>query len=85
MSLNEGNIDRAAVSQSMDFAYLGDKVFGIWANLYAVFGFLGPTNRRILNQVIHLVLVWIVKWRYSDYHLIDKNSERPPVQCLVMA
>lgn len=50
-----------------------------------MFGFFGPADRRVLNQVVHLVLVWIVKWRNSNDHLVNKNAKCPPVERFVVS
>ena len=50
-----------------------------------MFGFLRPSDRRMLNQIVHLVLVRIVKWRNSNYHFVDQDAERPPIERLVMS
>ena len=45
----------------------------------------GPTDRRVLNEVVHLMLVLVVEWRNADDHLVDEDAESPPVQRLVVA
>ena len=46
--------------------------------------FLGPSNRRILNQVVHLVVIRIVKWSDAYNHFIYQNAESPPIYCEVV-
>ena len=66
-------------------SYLGDQVLRFRADLDAMLAHLRPANRRVLNQVIHLVLIWVVEWRDSNNHLIDQNAKRPPVESLIMS
>ena len=54
--------------------YLGDEVFGVGADLDAVLGGLGPADRRVLDQVVHLVLVGVVKGRDANDHLVDQDA-----------
>ena len=54
--------------------YLGDEVFGLLRHLDAVLILLGPADWRVLYQVVHLVLVWIVKRRDADNHLVYEDS-----------
>ena len=46
---------------------------------------LRPADWRMLNQVVHLILVWVVKGRDTNNHLVDQDSKRPPVQCFVVS
>lgn len=48
-------------------------------------GFLRPADWRVLNQIVHLILIWVVKWRDSDDHLVNQDAKSPPVQGLVVA
>lgn len=50
-----------------------------------MFFFHGPANGGVLDQVVHLVLVLVVKGRDSYDHLVNKNSQCPPVQRVVMS
>ena len=59
--------------------YLSDEIFRLRRDFNAVFGFLRPADWRVLNQVIHLVLVWIVKRRDTNYHLVDQDAQGPPI------
>jgi hypothetical protein len=43
-----------------------------------------PSDWSMLDEVIHLVLVLIVEWWNADDHFVHKNSESPPIQCVVM-
>ena len=67
------------------FTYFRDEVLGCRAHLNAMLGLLWPANRRMLNQIVHLILIRIVKWRDANYHLVDENAERPPVKCFVVS
>jgi len=68
-----------------NFAYLRDEVFGIGGHLDAVLGFLGPPDRRMLDQVVHLVLIGVVEGRDPDNHLVDQDSEGPPIKSFVVS
>lgn len=48
-------------------------------------GFLRPADRCTLNQLVHLVLVRVVKGRDSNDHLVDEDTQCPPVECLVVS
>ena len=65
--------------------YFSDEVFGVCADLDSVLGSLWPADWRMLDQIIHLVLVRVVKWRDTNYHLIDEDAKRPPVEGFVMS
>lgn len=64
--------------------HLGDEVSRVRTDFDIVLSFLGPANWRVLNQIVHLIFVWIVKWRDSNDHLVNEDSESPPVQRLVV-
>ena len=70
---------------SKTIPYFCYQVLCIGRDFNAVFGFLRPADRRMLNQIVHLVLVRIVKWRNSNYHFVDQDAERPPIERLVMS
>lgn len=65
-------------------SYFCNQVFGIWGNFDSVTVFLGPSYRRILNQVVHLMVIWIVKRSNPNDHFVDQNTERPPIYCEVV-
>ncbi len=45
---------------------------------------LRPSNLAVLNEVVHLMLVLIVE-RWDAYeHLINQNTEGPPIEGVVM-
>ena len=46
--------------------------------------FLGPSDGRVLNEVVHLMLVWVVEGRDSHNHFVDKHSKRPPINSKVV-
>ena len=50
-----------------------------------MFRLLRPADRGTLNQLVHLVLVWVVEWRDANYHLVNEDSKCPPVERLVVA
>lgn len=66
-------------------AYFRDQVLRIGAHLDSMLGFLWPANRRVLDQVVHLVLIRVVKGRYADDHLVDEDAECPPVESFVVS
>ena len=72
------------LSNSINLSYLGDEVSRVRTDFDIVLSFLGPANWRVLNQIVHLIFVWIVKWRDSNDHLVNEDSESPPVQRLVV-
>ena len=68
----------------LSFTYLCDEVLGIGRDFDAVLSFLRPANWRVLNQIVHLVLIWIVKWRDANNHLVYQDAKRPPIERLVV-
>ena len=60
-------------------AYLSDEIFSLGRDFNAVLRFLRPADWCVLNQVVHLVLVRIVKRRDTNYHLVDQDTQGPPV------
>ncbi len=45
---------------------------------------LWPSDRRVLDVVVHLVLVLVVEGRDADDHLVEKDAQSPPVQSVIM-
>ncbi len=44
-----------------------------------MFIFLGPSNRCVLNQMVHLMFVLVVKRRNANYHFVNQDSQGPPI------
>lgn len=66
-------------------AYFGDEITSIGGDLNAMLVEFGPADGRILNQVVHLMLVLVVEGRNADYHLVDENAQGPPVERVVVS
>ena len=44
-----------------------------------------PPNWGMLNQVVHLMLVWVVEWGNSNQHLINQDAQCPPIKGSIMS
>ena len=44
-----------------------------------------PADRGMLDEVVHLMLVFIVERRDSNDHLIEQNAQGPPIQGVIVA
>lgn len=49
-------------------------LYGVW-----------PSQWRLLDEEVHLVLIFVVEWRDADQHFVNQNSECPPVQGVIVA
>jgi uncharacterized membrane protein YwzB len=41
--------------------------------------FLWPSDRGMLDIVVHLMFILVVKWWDADDHLIKEDAQGPPV------
>ena len=59
---------------------VADEVLGFFGNADLMFLLGGPLDFPVLDHVVHLVLVGVVEGGYPHNHLVNKNSEGPPVK-----
>jgi hypothetical protein len=44
-----------------------------------------PADGGMLDEVVHLMLVFIVEGRDSNDHLIEQDAQGPPIQGVIVA
>ena len=53
--------------------YINTVLLGVW-----------PSERCLLDELVHLVLILVIKWWDADYHFVNQYSKRPPIKRVVM-
>ena len=48
-------------------------------------GLLRPADWRMLDQVVHLILVGVIKGRDANDHFVNQDTQRPPVKCFIVS
>lgn len=61
------------------------QVLGFLADADFVFDWVGPSQWGLLDELVHLVLVLVIKGRNAYYHFVDQDAQGPPVQGVVVA
>ena len=64
---------------------LGNEVFCLVTDADLVSHRVWPSQRGLLDQHIHLVLVFMIKWRDSNYHFVDQHAQGPPVESVIVS
>jgi len=75
-------VDSSFFAKSLCFVFfekLADKILRLRAHFKAMLLLSRPPNGTTLNQIVHLMLILIVEWWNTNYHLIDQNSKSPPI------
>jgi len=60
------------------------QVLRLVTHVYLMLLRVGPSERSLLDQLVHLMLVLVIERWDAYYHFVNENTECPPVECVIV-